>query len=213
MATILYIDTAHQHTQVALSQNGQCVAELLHQTANEQAAVLNLLIERLCAQNGMALSALDAIAVNAGPGSYTGLRVGLGVAKGLCYALEKPIMLFDKLYLLIGQNSSSKPLLMVLKARTGEGFAMSSDGNKPMGHIFYETFPFTDYAKHRIISDDDFVLSEVSGSEPLPSHQLDCGAWIKQAEQRFMENEFDNVAYCEPFYLKAPFTTTAKKKI
>lgn len=90
--TILSIDTSLDIALVCLSINGKTVASRINTIQKEHAVFLHLAIKEILAEQKIELHQLDAIAVTEGPGSYTGLRVGMSAAKGLCYALNKPIL-------------------------------------------------------------------------------------------------------------------------
>ena len=92
MALILNIETSSTICSVCLAKDGVLVDYRQDKQGNSHARVLTVFIEELMKENNLALSDLDAIAVSAGPGSYTGLRIGTSVAKGLCYALNKPLI-------------------------------------------------------------------------------------------------------------------------
>ena len=92
MATFLIIDTALEQAIVALSKDGSIVAELENKEANSHASFIQVAIGNLLASQNCAMNDIDAIAVTLGPGSYTGLRVGLASAKGIAYALQKPLI-------------------------------------------------------------------------------------------------------------------------
>lgn len=213
MSLILFIDTAAAHTQVALANEHAILSEKVHLQANEQAKVLNLMIEDQLQQAQLTWRDIDAVAVDAGPGSYTGLRVGLGVAKGLCFALDKPILLFNKLQLLSGRD---KDVLLILKARAGEGFAYAQKNGEVLlgpSHIFYERFDWSVYQALELITDDETLLSEFGHANAISSNILDIRDWNTFAQERYQKKDTDDLAYCEPFYLKSAFTTTSKKKI
>lgn len=213
MANILFIDTAAPHTHVAIGDADGCLNELKNELPNQQAASLNDMIAQLFASVPLELKNIDAVAVNAGPGSYTGLRVGLGVAKGLCFALDKPLMLFNKLELLLHREET--PALVILKARTGEGFAIAGTQEHidfSAQHIFYNDFPFDAYKDHVLVSDDEAVKAAQPSAKDLATHVLDINSWNHQAQQRWNTQDFDELAYAEPFYLKAAFTTEPKQK-
>lgn len=215
MAQILLIDTSASHTHVAIGTAENMLQERINTDPNQQAASLNEMIAALCGDAAISLQEIDAIAINAGPGSYTGLRVGLGVAKGLCFALDKPLMLFNKLDLVAAAYVTETPLLVVLKARTGEGFAIAireGETLMPAQHIFYDTFDFDHLGAHTLLSDDPAIQARFPDTKFLESHILDMKLWNKQAQQRWQQREFDDLAYAEPFYLKAAFTTTPKNK-
>ncbi|MBC7566323.1 MAG: tRNA (adenosine(37)-N6)-threonylcarbamoyltransferase complex dimerization subunit type 1 TsaB, partial [Pedobacter sp.] len=92
MALILQLETATQVCSVALSQNGNTIALKELQANNIHAGSLTLFIKEVMEVAGFSYSDLDAIAVSKGPGSYTGLRIGVSTAKGLCFALDKPLI-------------------------------------------------------------------------------------------------------------------------
>lgn len=97
MSLVLNIDTATTTAQVNIARNGEPLFALMNTSQKDHAAFVQPAIEQVVAQAGIALAALDAVAVTAGPGSYTGLRVGLASAKGICYALGKPLIAMNTL--------------------------------------------------------------------------------------------------------------------
>jgi len=92
LANLLIIDTALEEAIVALSKDGKIVAELTNKETHSHASFIQVAIANVLAEQHMAISELDAIAVTLGPGSYTGLRVGLATAKGIAYSLQKPLI-------------------------------------------------------------------------------------------------------------------------
>lgn len=100
MATILILDTAMESASICLSEDGKILGEAGNDSQKDHAAWIQPAIEKLMSSCGIGLQQLDAVAVSAGPGSYTGLRVGMATAKGLCYALGKPLICLDTLYLM-----------------------------------------------------------------------------------------------------------------
>ena len=92
MAKLLIIDTALEEAIVALSKDGKIIAELTNRETHSHASFIQVAIAKLLEGQQIAISELDAIAVTLGPGSYTGLRVGLATAKGIAYTLQKPLI-------------------------------------------------------------------------------------------------------------------------
>ncbi|MFM8711577.1 MAG: tRNA (adenosine(37)-N6)-threonylcarbamoyltransferase complex dimerization subunit type 1 TsaB, partial [Sphingomonadales bacterium] len=92
MALLLHIDTALEVASIAISNNEQCIDASSNPIQNDHAAWLHTSIDELLKRNNYAMSDLEAVSVTNGPGSYTGLRVGLSTAKGICYALKKPLL-------------------------------------------------------------------------------------------------------------------------
>lgn len=98
MASILHIETATQVCSVALSANGVISQIRESREKNSHSAIITVFIEEILKSAGMPFSDLDAIAVSMGPGSYTGLRIGVSTAKGICYALDKPLIAISTLH-------------------------------------------------------------------------------------------------------------------
>ena len=217
MPTLLYIDTSGNIATVALSQKGKQLAIRHHENANEQAAVLNNMIASVLAEAGITLQDIDALCVCAGPGSYTGLRVGLSTAKGLCYALDKPILLFNRLDLLAIEFNPNTDFAIVLKARAGEYFyaqynqvaAITIAPKHALEQDLIDSIDSNPSLK-MITDDPDLTLTDNKILIPSP-HRISVPTWIPLGEKRFESAEFNDLAYCEPFYLKAAYTTQSKK--
>jgi tRNA threonylcarbamoyladenosine biosynthesis protein TsaB len=97
VSLILHIDTAVQAASVSLSDDATVINTLVNPSTKESASWLHVAIQDVLQQNNYSPNQLSAIAVSAGPGSYTGLRVGMATAKGLCYALSVPLITVDTL--------------------------------------------------------------------------------------------------------------------
>lgn len=213
MANLLFIDTAYSHTHVAIGTERGIMESIIHNAPNEQAMMLNQLISQVLDSQKMTLSDIDAVALDAGPGSYTGLRVGMGVAKGLCFALDRPLILFNKLELLATDLSE---VAVILKARSGEGFVfLRENGQTKMHaqHVFYETFDWECIKDISLFTDDDTVLQRVNGAISIETQVLDVEFWNKVAQNHFLNQEYCDLAYAEPFYLKSAFTTKSTKNL
>lgn len=218
MSTLLYIDTSAATATIALSANGTLIALRRHHQAQEQAAVINLLIEDLLQEASLQLRELDALCVCAGPGSYTGLRVGLSTAKGIAYALDKPLMLFNKLELIARDftaQHTDTPVLVALKARLGEYFVAGYDATctetTAPQHLFEAGLnTLLQDPGALLVSDTDITYAGPKAMLPA-DYAADMDSWIPDATARFTAGRFDDLAYSEPFYLKAAFTTQSKK--
>ena len=97
MAKILLIETSSEVCSVALAVNGSVIALVEDLQTSQHVALLTVQINTCCEKAGIQLAALDAVALSRGPGAYTSLRVGASVAKGICYALGKPLIAVDTL--------------------------------------------------------------------------------------------------------------------
>ncbi len=232
MALILCIETSTNICSVALSENGQLLASFEEREANSHAALLTVLIERLMAQSSKAMSDLDAVAVSSGPGSYTGLRIGVSVAKGICYALHKPLIAIPSLQILaagvwlseITRDSDKKTLICsMIDARRMEVYSALYNVNLTLaGEIKAEIIDDQSYSKelekNSIIfagngaqKCKDFIHHPkavfLDGVNPLASQMA------KLAFCAFEDKKFESVAYFEPFYLKDFIATIPKRKV
>lgn len=214
MPTLLYIDTTAQIATIAIACNNNVIS-LHHHNAKEQAAVINTLIDEVCTKANISLSNLDALVVCAGPGSYTGLRVSLSTAKGIAFALDKPLICLNKLDI-IAAHYPYPQKAVALKARTGEYYFAQYTNNETAfapNHIFAQEL--SDFIKNDTILVTDDAETLAPNYKTAPWSEVDFAEqtdWLTLAHQRFAAQVFDDTAYAEPFYLKAAYTTQAKPK-
>lgn len=215
MPNLLYIDTSAALATIAISADGRVKAISTHHNAHEQAAVLNTMIRDALDQCGFEMGSIDAINVCAGPGSYTGLRVGLSTAKGIAYAKDIPLLLFNRLDLIAWEQDQQKAVAVLLKARAGEYFLATyragGEAEKQSQHIFAQDLAAFAGQDLLFVTDDDTL--SLTGNYKIidTAHPVNLDKWILHAEQRFGLGQFDDLAYSEPFYLKAAYTTQSKK--
>jgi tRNA threonylcarbamoyladenosine biosynthesis protein TsaB len=142
MSLILSLETSTPLCSVALHRNGVLVSSAETMEDGGHGKRLTRLIESVCQQATISLNQLDAIAVSNGPGSYTGLRIGLATAKGLCFGLDIPLITLDTLKVLANAWTDLEPntlLLPMLDARRMEVYAAVFDGASKISVI--ETKP------------------------------------------------------------------------
>lgn len=234
MAKILLIETASEVCSAAIAVEGDIVAlaEELHATSH--AALLTLQIDRCVQASGIPLAALDAVAVSRGPGSYTALRVGASVAKGICYALGKPLIAIDTLLALAWASraslSDASPAVFVpmLDARRQEVWTAVYDESlrilTPPQPVILKDNLFKKFILTNLpgIKAESLVLSgngcvkmntEMVAENTVFSSVKNCSAGYLGAlsEQIFQLSDFQDVAYFEPFYMKPPNITTPGK--
>lgn len=223
MSNLLFIDTAGTQAQIGIWSKGSGWNIYHHNEPNTQISIINTTIEKLLQKAHIQLHDLEAICMCAGPGSYTGLRVGLGVAKGLSYALEIPLLLFNRLQLIAQSFSDkeeyqSKNKLVLLKARKDEYFMGYYDQqnkiiSEPQHLLKEDLLNFVKNINNStfIIADDEEINLpfETIISKDL---ELNFESWKVLAEERIENQDFDDIAYSEPFYLKAAYLTTPKNK-
>lgn len=222
MKYILHIDTSGDNGFVALGADGKLVAFKENPEARNQAASVNNDINEILSAAGIALKDLSAVAVCGGPGSYTGLRIGLSTAKALCYALNIPLMQHDRLTLMIlGQChkflSEYDVYLAVLIAREQEYYISSYNNNfEPIispRHIAEDEFKLIINkidGKLLTIGDISKGLKQIVNSDIIQDRRIKIETWIMYAFERFNCNEFVNLSTIEPIYLKQVFTHKPK---
>lgn len=222
MAYILHIETATKNCSVSIASNG--VAIICMEQAEQgysHAEQLHVFIESVLSQQNLAFKDLSAIAVSQGPGSYTGLRIGVSAAKGLCYALGIPLIAVDTLAILAVQAKVMDGLIVpLIDARRMEVYsAVFSPGLQKIRDIQAEIITensFSDYREtlyfvgdgaekcKNVLSRENFVFLE----HIIYPSAREMGAL---AFEKFKNKDFEDVAYFEPYYLKDFLVATPKK--
>ena len=230
MGLILCLETATEVCSVALALNGNIVKIKESSSPNEHSSLLTVFIEEIIASGGYALSNLDAVAVSMGPGSYTGIRIGVATAKGLCYSLEKPLIAISTLQsMALGmknhasagretQTGLSEPppigfFCPLIDARRMEVYTAVYDTKmnpvkEAAAEIIQDT-SFDDFLIHRRMV---FAGSGAEKCKPLLEHRKNAffidnftasaKFMAALAEDKWNRDQFENIAYFEPFYLK-----------
>ncbi len=220
MALILCIETATAVCSVALINESKILAIKETDEKNAHSSVLNVFVEDIFKQSGISFTALDAVAVSMGPGSYTGLRIGISAAKGYCFALDKPLIAIPTLQSMANGFIMSNPTLPdhallcpMIDARRMEVFTA----------FYHKDLSEFDPVSAKIIENDSFstVLAEYpvyffgDGAYKCKELQLNnpnafladsfahsAAHMAPLASIRFRQLQFENIAYFEPFYLK-----------
>ena len=229
---ILCIETSTNVCSTALTKNGNTLFSEVEYSANSHAALLTVLIENMMRKSCMDMNDIDAVAVSSGPGSYTGLRIGVSTAKGICYALGKPLIAINSLRILAQQAIISKCetldysdilLCPMIDARRMEVYSTLFDKEfNQVGDIKAEIINSSSYLpileKNRVI----FIGNGSTKCKELIQHpnavfQEDvyplASAMAIPAYTAFTQNQFEDVAYFEPFYLKDFIATVPKNKV
>jgi tRNA threonylcarbamoyladenosine biosynthesis protein TsaB len=221
MALILNIETATRNCSVALSKDGKTLAirEIAEQNFSH-AEKLHVFIEELLLETNVALKEVKAIAVSQGPGSYTGLRIGVSAAKGLCYALSIPLIAVDTLEILARKiQISSGIILPMIDARRLEVYCAFFDSNyakirETKAEIIDENSFQEETEIIHLIGDGAIKFKEILTDKKFkyyPEIQFPSAAEMSLISfQKFQNNQFEDVAYFEPFYLK-DFVLITKK--
>jgi len=235
-ALILHIETATDICSVAISEGDQQLALAESGPERSHATLLNSFIRECLKKSGKEVKQLDAVAVSKGPGSYTGLRIGVSTAKGIAYALEKPLLSSGTLENMAhGADRHPAILSLISKYETGLLFCPMLDArrmevysaffNPGMETIRPVTADIVDQDSFRDLLEKHQVCFFGNGSEKCeqvlkhPHAHFVSGVYpsashmIKPALKRFTEQLFEDVAYFEPFYLKDFVATIPKKKV
>ncbi len=222
MTYILNIETATKNCSVSVAKNGVTIACIeIAETGYSHAERLHVFIEEILKVSEITFKDLSAIAVSQGPGSYTGLRIGISAAKGLCFALDIPLISIDTLQVLANCVSVEKGFVIpMIDARRMEVYSAIFDSKQ---HKIRET-------EAEIINENSF--SEISETIYFVGDCNDkCKTVLTKTNfvfldniiyptaqqmsalsfEKFYNNQFEDVAYFEPFYLKDFLATTPKK--
>ncbi len=227
MATILQLETATSVCSVALSINGKTVSIKEAQGQNLHAANLTIFVTEVLEAAGLGFKDLDAVAVSKGPGSYTGLRIGVSSAKGLCYALDIPLIAIETLEMMaagfLTENNAYTGLVCpMIDARRMEVYTAIFDASfhkkeETSARIIDETSFAELLAQNQItfIGDGAAKCMETIGHAHahLDESNFNSATYMSAlAERAFNEKRFEDTAYFEPFYLKDFVLTQPKKK-
>ena len=222
MSYILHLETSTKVCSVALSNDGKLIALKESNEINyAHGENLTLFIQAVLKNASVHLNALSAVSIASGPGSYTGLRIGVSTAKGLCYALEIPLIAVDALFSLAQIAAEKHPnsiLCPMIDARRMEVFnavysptlsclkPISADVIVADSYADFEPFIFFgDGAEKAQAIWEDRACTFDNSILPSAKGQL------KRATEKFQAKDFEDVAYFEPFYLK-DFYSPQKKE-
>ena len=227
MPIILNIETSTNVCSIALSENGNCIFSKVNADGLNHAKLLSLFIEEALTFLKEQNATLDAVAVSAGPGSYTGLRIGVSTAKGLCYGLGIPLISVSTLAIMSisasQQLNSDEDYLLcsMIDARRMEVYvAFLNKKNELIKDISADIIDGNSY--HDLLTKQPIYFFG-NGAEKCKEVLMHANArflddivplaenMIPFSEKYFSENKVEDVAYFEPFYLKE-FQTTQQKK-
>ena len=223
MARILLIETSTSVLSVALACDGTVVAERICTEPRMQASLTAPLVKEVLDKAGLKVTDCDAVAVSSGPGSYTGLRVGVSTAKGLAFGAGKPLIAVGTLDILVdGVTDRPDFIVPMIDARRMEVYTAvySAEGERLTdveSHIIGPDSFAEFLAKGKVLFVGDGALkgkdviahpnASFQEAYPLARHMA------PRARKAFEEGKFENLAYFEPFYLKDFVATVSKKNL
>jgi tRNA threonylcarbamoyladenosine biosynthesis protein TsaB len=214
---ILHIETATDICSVVLADNGVVIAEKTSAPIRDHASSLAVFIDEILKENNIKPTALKAIAVSKGPGSYTGLRIGVSTAKGLCYALNIPLIAIATTQSMANQyylkhSNYNGYVVPLLDARRMEVYGAVYNQQLQEVHpivaeiLHNESFSFQSEVNYMLIGSG--AAKSISFFESKPNVTIDeqfsisAIGLVEPAFKAYQENAFEDVAYFEPFYLK-----------
>lgn len=232
MPCILLLETATKVCSVAISENGKLLLCKESHSANSHSSVITTFIDDVIRTSGKKQSDVDAVCVSMGPGSYTGLRIGVSTAKGLCYAWEKPLIAVNTLQSMVLYFISEQPvsqntdalLCPMIDARRMEvynalfdhkgGFVRDTSAEIINKNSFKDQL-----SKQKVIFLGDGsgkckeVLSKNKNAIFIEGFLNSAKGMLTIASEKFRLKQFEDTAYFEPYYLKDFLATIPKKLI
>ena len=222
MTYILNLETATKNCSVSISQNGQTIlCKEMAEAGYSHAEKLHVFIEECIKESNITFKDLSAIAVSQGPGSYTGLRIGVSAAKGLCFALDLPLIAVDTLQVLASKLSISDGVIIPMidarrmevysaifnskseKIREVQAEILTENSFKEISETIHFVGDCAEKAK-TVLTKSNFIFHE---EIIYPS----ANEMSELSYKKFQENKLEDVAYFEPYYLKDFMVTVSKK--
>ncbi len=218
MALLLNIDTATEVASVCVTLNGLSLALIKNEQQKEHASSIHTAVAELLNKTGYKLKDIEAFAVTSGPGSYTGLRVGMATTKGFCYALKKPLIAINTLEVMTkaaidtgGKAEKGMLFCPMIDARRMEVFTAIYNADienlfSPSAVILEESFFNSYMINNRILffgSGSKKFMGIVSNSNSVFAEiQHNAGHLGSLAETAFEKRKFSDLSYAEPTYFK-----------
>lgn len=227
MALILHFETSGPLCSVAVAQDGQQLALVEHPEVNAHAQQITLIMDAALAKAEVTLEEINAIAVSQGPGSYTGLRVSASAAKGICYAMDIPLIAISTLQSLAytaAKMAGDKEAVYIpmIDARRMEvytavydldGVPLEPPHAKIIDASGYKDLVTTE-GKTKIYCGSGAAKCKplIGGSDTIWYDELRCRAdnLIGLAHAKYEQAAFEDIAYYKPFYLKSPNITKSR---
>ena len=233
MALILCIETGTDICSVGLSKDGELISRRESYEGRDHAKRVGVFVDELLRENDVAPDELDAIAVGMGPGSYTGLRIGVSFAKGMCYGLQIPLVAVGSLDALAAvaiedneagildvENWDDAILCPMVDARRMEVYTrLFNAKGEPQSEVSAEIVTEESFAEWRkekqlvIFGNGAAKCQEVLPDATYINITPSARGLARLAEKSLQEGKTEDIAYFEPFYLKDFVVIPSKKKL
>jgi len=233
MKSLLLIESGTNVCSIAISKEGKVIGIKESNDEKAHASQLTTFINQLVKETGLGISSLDAVVVSKGPGSYTGLRIGVSAAKGICYAADKPLISVGSLdsmvqgayslYKSIIEENGIDIICPMIDARRMEVYTSMYD--KAFNKIKDTEAVVVDESTFESLLSSHKILFFGNGASKcrdiinnpnaffIDSFTPSAQFMIPIANKAFEEGVFENVAYFEPYYLKDFVATVSKKSL
>jgi tRNA threonylcarbamoyladenosine biosynthesis protein TsaB len=216
MSLILNIDTSQENAFVAISEKGLLINYSENNVQKDHAVFIHSAVKNLMRHSEIKFEDIDAIAVTSGPGSYTGLRVGMATAKGFAYALKKPLITIGTLELMAfdfleKNNKAHGYICPMIDARRMEVFTAVYDINLqeicPAFSLVLSPESYSEFLSNNFVnflgSGADKWQNIVNNSNALfHSHSISANSMCSMSAKKFTALDFASLALCEPLYIK-----------
>ncbi|MDG2108608.1 MAG: tRNA (adenosine(37)-N6)-threonylcarbamoyltransferase complex dimerization subunit type 1 TsaB [Flavobacteriaceae bacterium] len=225
MAYILHIETSTKQCSVALAYKGKPLSSrVLNSESFSHNEKLHLFISEVLEEANLKPKQLDAISVSKGPGSYTGLRIGVAAAKGFCFALDIPLIALNSLEILVQGDTQAEFELIIpmMDARRMEVYTAIFDGSKnwinQTSALVLNQDSFKEIVKDKTVlflgnGTNKFqeLIPEINLTHSFENNYPNAIDMVELTWGKYISEDFESLAYFEPFYLKDFQTTTPKK--
>ena len=233
MARILLLETSTARLSVALAEDGRTVAVRRCDESRQQAALTAPFVKEILDERGISMADCDAVCIGKGPGSYTGLRVGVSTAKGLAFGAGLPLITVGSLDVLAAPVILPSPVILseakdlsfivpMIDARRMEVYtAVFSPEGKALTPVVAKIIDSESFAEYLEQGPVLFIGDGALKCRAVITHPNarfleawpDAAAMATLAEQAWQEKRFEDLAYFEPFYLKDFVATVSRKNL
>lgn len=217
------LETSTECCSVAVSRGNEIIAHRRTDEAKQHAAMLAPFVDEALKEAGLKVGDCDAVAVSEGPGSYTGLRVGVSTAKGLCFGSGKPLLAVGTLRILAMMGLGKAEIIVpMIDARRMEVYSAVFDGEgrelRGTEAVILDENSFSDLlAEHKVLFIGDGVEKfKAVMHHPNALFESCCpiaDAMVGPATEAYKKEKFEDIAYFEPFYLKEFVAGISKKSV
>ena len=231
MSRLILIETSTALCSAAIAEDGAVTAYRESSAPKAHASLTAVFIQDMLQERGLTLADCDAVCVSKGPGSYTGLRVGVSTAKGLCFGAGKPLIAVGTLDTLVAQALETIPseaedspyrfIIPMIDARRMEVYSAVFEGTKQLTETAPAIIDETSFAEYLEQGPCLFIGDGAGKCADVIKHPNAhfCQCWPKASSMlapamaALNAGQFEDVAYFEPFYLKEFVATVSKKKL